>query len=227
MKGPQTEDPATPRQHALGKPVRIEQRKAQEQRVPVARLRPLPLLVVQILEQPIDVALALDIDQRRIEHLAQKLHHLILRWRVVLEHIQRRLPYVFDGLLTIELRKDMKCRGVDAQVRLTGLRRDDVPDRAAIIVTMSHDVRPDSRTEIGHAVPLAAKQTFVHDLEPVSPKLEPEPVDKGARPDPSNGLGLDVDQSKAVGSEVLGFIKEKAPAEVVTAIEQNIPELNK
>ncbi len=41
------------------------------------------------------------------------------------------------------------------------------------------------------------------------------------------GLGLSVDQSKAVGGEVLGYIKENAPAEVVTAIEQNLPELDK
>ena len=37
------------------------------------------------------------------------------------------------------------------------------------------------------------------------------------------GLGLDTDQSKAVGSQVLGYIKENAPAEVTAAIEDKVP----
>lgn len=37
------------------------------------------------------------------------------------------------------------------------------------------------------------------------------------------GMGLDTDQSKAVGGQVLGFIKENAPAEVTQAIEDKVP----
>ncbi len=37
------------------------------------------------------------------------------------------------------------------------------------------------------------------------------------------GMGLDTDQSKAVGGQVLGFIKENAPAEVTQAIQDKVP----
>lgn len=37
------------------------------------------------------------------------------------------------------------------------------------------------------------------------------------------GMGLDTNQSKAVGGEVLGFIKENAPAEVTQAIQDKVP----
>lgn len=37
------------------------------------------------------------------------------------------------------------------------------------------------------------------------------------------GLGLDTDQSKAVGKEVLGYVKENAPPEVNQAIEEQVP----
>lgn len=37
------------------------------------------------------------------------------------------------------------------------------------------------------------------------------------------GMGLDINQSKAVGGEVLGFIKENAPAKVTHAIEEKVP----
>ncbi len=37
------------------------------------------------------------------------------------------------------------------------------------------------------------------------------------------GLGLDSDKSKSLVSEVIGFAKENAPPEVVSALESNIP----
>ena len=39
------------------------------------------------------------------------------------------------------------------------------------------------------------------------------------------GLGLDIGQSKSVGTEVLGFLKENAPADVNQAIEEKLPAL--
>ena len=37
------------------------------------------------------------------------------------------------------------------------------------------------------------------------------------------GMGLDTDQAKGVGGQVLGYIKENAPAEVTQAIQDKVP----